>query len=53
MNYEELAPYLSAFNIIVRDTKYNKLSPKEAKHRIVKKIEAGKVRPDELYITVY
>lgn len=52
MTYQEVASYLSAFKIIVRDRKYNQLDPEEAKHRLIVKIEAGKVRPDELYIMV-
>lgn len=53
MTYQELAPYLSAFNIIIRDVEYKKIKPEEAKRRMVKKVEAGKVRPDELYITLW
>lgn len=52
MTYQEIAPYLSAFAIIIRDRQYNQLGPKEAEHRLIVKIEAGKVRPDELYIMV-
>lgn len=52
MTYQEIAPYLSAFTIIIRDRHYNQVGPEEAKHRLIVKIEAGKVRPDELYIMV-
>lgn len=52
MTYQQLAPYLSAFSIIIRDRQYNKLTPEKAKRRMVVKVEAGKVRPDELYIMV-
>lgn len=53
MTYGLIAPYLRAFTIIIRDTQYKKLDPKDAKRRMIKTIEAGKARPDELYITVY
>lgn len=52
MSYQEIAPLLKAFKIIIRDRQYNQLEPEKAKRRIVVKIEAGKVRPDELYIMV-
>lgn len=52
MTYQDIMPLLSAFNIIIRDRQYNRLEPEKAKRRIVVKIEAGKVRPDELYIMV-
>ncbi len=50
--YQQIQSYLKAFKIIIRDRKYNQMTEQEAKRRIVMKIEAGKARPDELYITV-
>ncbi len=50
--YRQIQPYLKAFKIVIRDRKYNQMTEQEAKRRIVVKIEAGKVKPDELYITV-
>lgn len=53
MTYGLIASYLKAYKIIIRDIKYHELKPEEAKRRIVKEIRPGKVRPDELYVTVY
>lgn len=52
MTYQQVKPYLKAFKIVIRDQKYQELTEQEAKRRLVLSIQAGKVRPDELYITV-
>lgn len=53
MTYEKIRPYLRALSIIIKDINYQVVSEEEARRRIVDRIEAGKIRPDELYVYIH
>lgn len=52
MTYKELKPFLRAYEIRIRDKEYNPLTEKQAMRRLVDSVQAGKVHPDILVITM-
>lgn len=52
MTYCDLAPYLKASSIKLRDREHKPLTEQEAQHRLVESIHASKVHSDMLVIVI-